>query len=400
MDALNELAGILQVDRSVLEKVGHPEAFQKVYEDNLARVNRTVKNLGLIALDASAREALERRALAQDAALKAYVDTLPGGTQFDKAASLARRIARVGKGFFLKREFAERILRQRPPENLLAFFKYQNVDELLSKHDVMETMSALRFMESDEWMHQTFDAAYSSFTAADFEERDIELRVLGPEWHEVALKFVEKKHHNVSHLKEFGVIFLNPIAEDAPGKFLRDFALLFHYFHEVEFYSKMFRKYSTEPTFAEDFKMLLRGDVKGAEGLGPKDWLIVQRYFWKLDPKDARLFIPRVNPESLHWRRGEMDITHFAASVPELGLEFWEDLDWVGVGLPDKTVASLDIEDNAMAAVSLAEGKPAHLNYHQREAVWLRIFEVIVGSEEETERLIMENFKNGIITLP
>ena len=71
-------------------------------------------------------------------------------------------------------------------------------------------------MESDEWMHETFEVAYSGFTAADFEERPIEIKVLGKEWHEVAKQFVAKKHHNVSHLKEFGVIFLNPIQERTP----------------------------------------------------------------------------------------------------------------------------------------------------------------------------------------
>ena len=49
---------------------------------------------------------------------------------------------------------------------------------------------------------------------------------------------------------------------DVPGKFLRDFALLLHYFHEIEFYSKLFKKYSAEENFAEKFKSLLRGDVK------------------------------------------------------------------------------------------------------------------------------------------
>ena len=30
-------------------------------------------------------------------------------------------------------------------------------------------------------------------------------------------KYVAKKHHNVSHLKEFGIIFLNPIAQTEEG---------------------------------------------------------------------------------------------------------------------------------------------------------------------------------------
>jgi hypothetical protein len=405
MDTLDKLAGILQVKRETLESLGHKDALERVWAQNEANLARVLKVLGREEFDQEAARRLRSLALEHDAELKRFVDGMPGDNDFDKAAALARQVAQVGKGYFLKKQFGADILRKRPPQHLMEFFHYASVEDLLAKHELTEIFSALRFMESDEWMHETFEEAYSNFTPADFEEREIELKVLGPEWHEVAKKYVEKKHHNVSHLKEFGVIFLNPIAEDMPGKFLRDFALLFHYFHEVEFYSKMFRKYAGEPNFTDNFKMLLRGDVKDAGVLKPGEWLIVQRYFWKLDAHDPRLFIPRVNPESLHWRRGEMDIAKYAQEHG-LSLALWEDLDWVGTnGAPAglrhqlAEVLSLDLEDNAMAGVSLHEGKNEFLNYHEREAIWLRIFSEIVGGEDELERLVMENFREGVIRL-
>jgi len=248
-------------------------------------------------------------------------------------------------------------------------------------------------------MHETFDVAYGNFTAKDFEERDIEIRVLGPEWKTVSEQFVAKKHHNVSHLKEFGVIFLNPIRENIPGKFLRDFALLLHYFHEIEFYSKLFRKYSREDNFAEKFKMLLRGDVPEIYKAEKCEWLIVPRYLAKIDPKDPRLFLPRVNPESLHWARGERDLTSFRAPEANLDLSIWHNLDWVGGIFEDggDEVVSFDLEDNAMSLVSFMEGKDESFNYHQRESMWTKLFEECAGGEEKMEELLMENFDKGII---
>lgn len=387
---------VADVDRRMSE-AGKSGIFEEVLKERDERVARVLATFGEAEFSEATRVRLVDEVLRHDTQLATYVKNLPGETDFDKAAGLARKIVRVGKGYFLKKSYAEDILRQRPPMNLLAFLGYTTVEELLQKHDVTEAFSALRFMESDEWMHKTFDAAYSLFTAADFEERDIELKVLGPEWHEVAKKFVEKKHHNVSHLKEFGVIFLNPIGEDTPGKFLRDFALLLHYFHEVEFYSKLFRKYAAENDFAERFKALLRGDVRNASDLAPGEWLIVQRYFIKIDPADPRLFTPRVNPESLHWRRGEMDLAQFAKQTPGLDLGFWEDLDWVGLILPGGVLASLDVEDNAMSAVARSEGGAEFMNYHQKEAIWTYIFQKFAGGEEAMEKLLIDNFSEGII---
>jgi len=272
------------------------------------------------------------------------------------------------------------------------------VEELIEKEDVPEVFAVLRFIETNEWMHQTFEEAYSELTADDFEERDIQIRVLPPQYEEVAKKFVEKKHHNVSHLKEFGVIFINPIKEDVPGKFLRDFALLLHYFHEIEFYSKLFRQYSTRPDFPDRIKSLLRGDIKEAAALDPGQWLIVQRYLAKEDPADSRLFLPHVNPESIHWMRGERDLTLFRPKTNHKDLGIWQNLDWVGaIFKGDNNVISFDLEDNAMSLVSFMEGKRENFNYHQREAMWTKIFIEYAGGEAKAEELLLENFENGII---
>ncbi|MDP2598286.1 MAG: hypothetical protein Q8P49_00475 [Candidatus Liptonbacteria bacterium] len=406
---MEKLAKVLNVDVSLLSKLdeymsarlGRRGVLDKVSAENESSIERMLRMLKIpMASDPEkVRAALRETARKHEEQLLAYLKSVPGVTEFDRAANLAKQIAKIGRGFFLKKSYGEEIIRKCRPEKLLAFLGYKDVSELLANHDVTDIFSALRFIESDEWMHETFEKAYSGFTSNDFEEREIEIKVLGPEWHEVALKFVAKKHHNVSHLKEFGVIFLNPIKEDIPGKFVRDFALLLHYFHEISFYSRLFVKYSSSPDFSDHLKALLRGDVKDVKTVQEGEWLIVQRYLFKIDPKDPRLFLPHVNPESMHWFRGERDIVNLGKKQTSLDLEFWDDLDWVGSTFDHGTgeVVSFDLEDNAMAQVSAAEGKKEFFSYHQREAMWTKIFMEYVGGELEMEQILIDNFNKGIV---
>jgi len=400
MDAYTYLGNILSIsaekllllEKQMKEKIGKAEVIKKIVEEN----KNSIKKIKKIFKDGEIiEEALENAILAHEKNIRAYMEkNIEGVNEFEKAVTLALEIGPKNEGFFLKRNRAKEILKKRKPDNLLKFLHLNSVDELFSKYDVAEAFSALRFVESDEWMHKTFDDAYSDFTSQDFEKRAVEIKVLGQEWMEIAKKFVEKKHHNVSHLKEFGVIFLNPIQENIPGKFIRDFALLFHYFNEIHFYSKLFEKFSNNADFAEKLKSLLRGDVPEKKSVERGEWLIIQRYLWKDNPNDERLFLPRINPESVHWARAEKNLTDFGKRNPSLGVAMWSNLNWVGE-YSDTKVISYDLEDNAMSAVSRMEGNRERFYYHEREALWTKLFMEYVGGEEEMEKLLIENFMEG-----
>lgn len=404
-----KLADMLGVQQALLERLddimvhslGRTGVLDRVVAENEVVVKRALQGLGLPPNPSAGavREALREAARLSEIGLLERLRAMPGRDDFEKAAQLAKKVATVGRGFFLKREYGAGILKKSKPAQLLKFLGHRSVEELLKKYDVAEIFSALRFVETQQWMHDTFEKAYSDFTAEDFEDREIEIKVLGPEWHEVAEKFVAKKHHNVSHLKEFGVIFLNPIKENVQGKFVRDFALLLHYFHEIEFYSKLFRLYAGRENFAEHFKALLRGDVNEVTNVKDGEWLIVQRYLFKENPRDPRLLLPRVNPESMHWFRGERDIVRLADGQTNSNLAMWLDRDWVGCVHEDgdREVISFDLEDNAMALVSVKEGGDGFFNYHQREALWTKLFMEYAGGEKDMEELLLENFDRGIV---
>lgn len=405
------LSNILEVDSDFLKDLdnkmtavsGRKNILEKVALENEALINKTL-NL----LDSNQKNAEHVRMVLREIALlheKFFIDFLEiieGKNRFEKAVNIARKIVKVDKGVFLKRDLAEKFLLQRESPNLLKYLNCKNMKEVLTRYDVFEIWSALRFVESNEWMHQTFEEIYKNVTVDDFEEREIQIKVLGEEWYDIAQKFVAKKHHNVSHLKEFGVIFLNQISENIPGKFLRDFALILHYTHEVDFYSKMFLRYLSDNDFTSKFKSLLRGDVleiKDISDIFKSKWLIVQRYLWKENPKDPRLFVQRVNPESLHWSRGEKDLGLISGVGKKLDLNLWHNLDWVGGVFRDgqDQVVSFDLEDNVMSAVSFAEGKNEYFNYHQREAMWTKIFCEYIGGEEKMEEALINHFFDGLI---
>lgn len=313
----------------------------------------------------------------------------------------ASQLADIGPLFVLKKEKAEEILRKNPPPNILQALGYQNVDELLKKEDMIEIFCALRFVESGEWMHKAFDETYKKLSPKDFEKRKIDLRVLSGKWLKIAEKFVKKKYHNISHLKELGVIFVIPLKIDSPGETVRLFSLILHYAHEISFYSKLFEKVSKEANFGKKIISLLKGEVleKVKSAKKGMNWLIIQRYLAKDNPKDPRLSIPHVNPEALHWQKAEQDIARLGEKYKDIDLELWLELDWVGALFKKNhgyELVSFDLVDMVMSLVK--NHQQAKYLYHQQEALWNKVFREYMGNES-LEKLMIENFSKGYISL-
>lgn len=415
--AYNKLAKILRVRSEVLldldEKMskltGKSRVMDKIVEENEILVWRTLDELGLSKEKASANAVytiLADRLRHMDKDLFEFLGR-PDLSQLSQACGKLCEVARVlndpPKGFFLKQEKATAMLEKYPPQNILDFFGYQTVRELIAKEGFSSVFSALRLAQDQPWMHRFFDETYQDLTADDFEYRAVEIKVLETKWLGVAEKFLEKKYHNLSHLKELGIVFIVPLPIDTPGETMRMFTLLLHYLNEVPFYSKLFKKFSEEPNFKDNLRSLLRGDV-ALEPL-PKIgmvWRIVQRYLSKDDEHDFRLFEPHVNPEAEHWYKATGDMAKMGAIFEEKGhlLGFWHGLDAVGDFFPNdeyggESLVSFDLIDIVMGLVQ--KGKIKYL-YHQQEALWNKIFIEHLG-RKKMEQLMEENIINGFITL-
>ena len=211
--------GLLLFAKKMEERFESSNVLERLDADISDTVEHRLRELGL-SKEAGADEVYNRlfdKIHNDEKQLYLQVGVSANDFDFEKIAQKAREITGERVGFFLKKEYAEQILQKRPPTATIEMLGYSSVQAMLEKEDIMDIFSALRFTETDEWMHKTFDVAYTQFTPDDFEERPIQIRVLGDKYKEVAEKFVAKKHHNVSHLKEFGVIFVNPIAQNRVG---------------------------------------------------------------------------------------------------------------------------------------------------------------------------------------
>ncbi len=416
MTPIQKIAASLRAPEEVLvelfnkmEKLtGQTGVAQRIYEENETAVRQKLQDLGISyeKADAPRVEAeLLKKTKEADAAFYEFLgrpdySTQEGCKNLIKVAEDLHPGAEMG--FFIKEEKLKAFLFLNPPKNIIAALGYQNVDGLLEKESIYEIFAALRFVENERWLNEVFFRPYNDLTADNFENREIKVQALSEKWLPIAEKFVGKKLHNISHLKEVGLVFVIPVKkENFAGQSLETFSLILHYLHEIDFYCWLFKKYSALPNFGNNLVKLLSGEVGVA--VLPKDgtrWRIIQRYLAKVDAQDPRLFEPHVNPETVHWLKAEKEMDALAQKNPQTKLDFWRGVDdFVGevfpAGKKGEEIVSFDLLDNI---ISLTHGGLGKYLYHQQEALWNKIFIEFMG-EEKLEELLTENIMKGFIKL-
>ncbi|MCR4323175.1 MAG: hypothetical protein NUV61_03770 [Candidatus Azambacteria bacterium] len=412
--SIERIARVLRTDKDTVgdlckrmeELTGKRNVPQKIVEENDLLVEKSLTALGVKkgAFNFEVYQSLINKVKSNDATIFELFRQ-PRCIDFKGCKTLlnfAEELAGVGEGFFIKKEKAIELLKSKPPLNIMKALGYTEINELIEKEDIDQVFAGLRFGEEKEWLNEVFFAQYRDLTVDDFEYRRIRLEVLHGKWLAIAEQFLKKKYHNVSHLKELGVIFVIPLELRTPGETMRVFGLILHYLHEVSFYSKLFELYAKTPSnFAERVISCLRGDVLDEQMHSHvvSNWLIVQRYLAKDDEYDWRLFAPHVNPEALHWTKAEEDIARLNERFENLDLHFWHNLDFVGDFYRTEsgvdTLVSFNLIDTVMSLVM--EKDMIKYLYHHQEALWNKIFMEYVGGREEMERLTIENFMKGYI---
>ncbi|MBI2024745.1 MAG: hypothetical protein HYT03_01455 [Candidatus Harrisonbacteria bacterium] len=415
---IENLARILRIDKHRLENLeqdllkvtGKAGVLKKLSEENEKILNDRLSQLGLSrnsrALDVY--DALISKIEADDVAIykSLHLEKPDHLESAKRVTDFVQKLHPPKKGYFLKLEKAKQFLIAQPPKNILKALGYKYVEELLQKEDILEVYSALRFLEGSEWLNGVFFKQYESLKPDDFEEREVVVRALNEKWAKAAEKFVAKKYHNVSHLKELGVIFVIPVFLGISGETLRLLSLLTHYLNEVEFYSDLFKQIrALGENFAKNIISLLRGDVV-EEPLSPvlpearrPRFLVVQRYLAKDDENDWRLFEPRINPEALHWEKAEDEIQQIEGKLPGFSddLKFWNGLGTVGGFFKSETgvdiLVSFNLVDTVMALVKRKE--LMKYLYHHQEAIWNQIFEFYFSKqalEEHSRKYLLKGW--------
>lgn len=295
--------------------------------------------------------------------------------------------------YALKESAAKLLLQNHPPQAVMARLGYEDPVTMLRHEDIGELFVALRFAETPAWLNE-FNAAYSTIKPSDFEQREIRVMVFSPEkWGDVAEHFVQKKLHNLTHSKEMGVVGIVPtqikVMKGAPLKML---PLLLHYHNEIRLYSAYFKLIATKTNFGEVLgKTLIAGTPKvNIHADHHVHWRVIQRYFGKLgDESHPEVFEPHVQPEDLHWRSAEESLY---AIDPQL--EFWKDLDYVGLKLGDEVI-TFNLMDAALSYSNDVGFSDRYL-YHFRESLWNEVFARYMGSDVLRQQ-VLERLDNEII---
>ena len=292
----------------------------------------------------------------------------------------------------LKKSVAKRFLKDTPPANIMEKLGYKSIDSMLKKENIYEIYGALRFAESPEWLEK-FNTHYDDIKPGDFEEREIEIVVMPNAWADLAQDFIKKKRHNITHLKEMGIILILPIKlEKMPGIAIFSFSLLFHYINEIRLYSAFFKLKSVKKDFAKIFINTLIADPSDAAIMAGQNvhWRVIQKYLGKHEEEyHPESFEPHVHPEDLHWRKAEEALYQID---PEL--EFWKDLDFIGL-LYDNRPMAFNMLDVA-ASYANKRDYDNRVIYHFRESLWNEIFMRYMG-EDVLKQQILEQLDNDLI---
>jgi len=413
-NSLNRLARLLNCDHDYLSSIDarlsavskRSGVINSLTEELDRRLSdfHSALNLNQPVSAKNAYHALLRRVESDNRRLSELLDlsSLNSPEENQRLADFVLHISPLPTGFFLKTARARDLLVKNPPRRVLSYLNYPDLESALQKEDIFELFSSLRFLEDTDWLNKVFFREYAALSPDDFEERPIRLLPLSEKWKEASAQFVKKKWHNLSHLKELGVLFILPVSANAPGELIRAFSLLLHYLEEIPFYSDLFRHLASDPaSFSENLISLLRGDVidelptSNPSSSTSNIWLIVQRYLAKDDEYDWRLFYPHLNTESLLWYRAE---SRLAAAPPEISdlFSFWRDSAWVGEYLPDDAgllvPVSFNLVDASMSLVKEHEG--IKYTYHQHEALWNKLY-ISYFSDEDLEHTCSSNLLRG-----
>lgn len=385
--------------RQLEQASGHQGTDIALQADIIERAHGVMRTLGFDHGDTTGPElyrALNNMVAKHDEHLAIAI----GGKQSDDVAEMlpliknaVEKIDMPRDCWVLKKSVAKDFLRKTPPKRIMQRLGYTSIDTMLKKENLGEIFGALRFAEDDVWLRD-FNKNYESLTPRDFETRPIEIVMMPADrWGDIAAHFIEKKRHNITHLKELGVILMLPMQQKKDkGVTLKVFSLLLHYFNEIRLYSAFFKLKQVRPDFGKVFVNTLIADPDMGPIMAGQHihWRVIQRYFAKLKGEyHPEIFQPHVQPEDLHWRRAEEILYRVA---PEL--DFWRELDYVGLQFADGPVA-FNLMD---VSVSYSNGTPYEERniYHFRESLWNEIFIRYMG-HQVLEEQILEQLDNDMI---
>lgn len=394
-DLLNAKEPLLNLALRQLEDYTHrPGVDAALIGEMVQKANTRARQLGLHG-DYTGRElyqALINRVEEDNARLAKKIGGKNPDDLYEMIPLIKEAVAGIDmprNAWVIKEEVAREMLRKMPPPNIMKLLGRRKVEALLKQEDLYEVYGALRFAEDGDWLNE-FIELYKDLTPGDFETRQIKVVSYdAKKWGDIAEHFIEKKLHNITHLKELGVIMTMPVTKDSSmsgkGITLKVMPLLLHYYNEIRLYSAFFKMIKGKANFGELVVDTLIADTPNTSLIDGEEvnWRVIQRYYGKLpDESHPEMFEPHVHPEDLHWRKAEDIIYEYD---PEM--KFWQDMDYVGV-IKDGDIVTLNLMDVALSYANGLEYQDRYI-YHFRESLWNEIFIRYMGRANLEDRILM-----------
>lgn len=374
-------------------KSGHPSVDIRLAAKITATVHRKINELALDPEDTTGKElyhALQALVRLHDQYLAHAIGTDANASLHEQLLHIKQTIDNLplpNKAWVIKHSVAKKLLKAQPPKKVMKQLGYKSVDSLLKRENISEILASTRFLETKSWLNK-FTKSYHKLGPSDFEIRSIEIFVIDKaRYGDSAQAFIMQQKHNITHLKEMGVILILPLPiEHMRGATITIMPFVLHYINEIRSYSAFFKMQQVRPDFGAVLVDTILNDPHHAAKIGGKDihWRIIQRHFGSQDPAShPELFEPHVQPEDLHWRKAE-SIVYWL----EPALKFWEDLDYVAALYPDGIV-SLGLMDNAVSYCNgLEYGQ--HSVGHFRSSLWNTIYAEYIGQENFESQVLSE----------
>lgn len=383
------LADLLGIDdplfsigvRQLEQASGQSGTDVRLYSEIIKKSHQKIRELGLDPRDSTAEEvyqALQEMIKKHDEFLARRLGaTDPTDVQdiLPRIITFVNKLDTPKSVWVLKPAAAKRMLKLSPPKKVMRQLGYRSVDSMLRREPISELFVALRFVETQEWL-QNFTRKYKHLTPNDFETRDVEFIRLDPfKWGVTAEAYAKRQRHNVTHMKEMGVIALLPLPlTRLPGVTVAVLPLLLHYLNEVRMYSTYFKLQQVRSDFGMVLVDTLIYDPRNHTKIAGHDvhWRTIQRHLGNHNSSMPDFFEPHVHAEDLFWRKAEEILYRI-----EPALHFWNEIDYVAISTKDGIV-SFCLMDAAVNFVNqLPFGK--HVIHQFRASLWSELFVRYIG---------------------
>ncbi|MEI6481192.1 MAG: hypothetical protein WCO19_02705, partial [Candidatus Saccharibacteria bacterium] len=257
---------------SNLEKAsGHQSVDVRLIADIKVRVRQKIRECGLDPADTTDKElyhALQGIVKLHDQYLAKAIGTEATADLNDQLTAIAKALKklRIPKScWVIKHSVAKKLLKSLPPKKVMDVLHYKSVDSMLKRENIAEIFTAVRFMETEAWQRRLVKS-YKKLRPSDFEIRDIEILFLKREkWGAAADAMCRSQRHNITHLKELGVVMILPLpVRRLRGVVITVMPLAIHYINEIRSYSSFFKLQQVLPNFSEVIIRTILDDPKSS----------------------------------------------------------------------------------------------------------------------------------------